>query len=58
MSDEKEKKIEVVNGVGNLNISPVYDDFSGSKPKKMQNEKPKNIVIPKVKKEKKNKSES
>ena len=51
MSDEnKDKKdIEVVEGTGNLDISPVYDHLSGSKPK-MQDEKPKNIVIPKVKK--------
>ena len=51
MSNEK-KDIEVVQGIGNLDISPVYDHLSGSKPK-MQNEKPKNIVIPKVKKHKK-----
>lgn len=56
MSDEKEKDIEVVEGVGNLEISPVYENLSGSKPK-MQNEKPKNIVIPKVKKEKNKKDE-
>lgn len=51
MSDEnKEKKdIKVVEGTGNLDISPVYDHLSGSKPK-MQDEKPKNIVIPQVKK--------
>lgn len=51
MSDEnKDKKdIEVVEGTGNLDISPVYEHLSGSKPK-MQDEKPKNIVIPKVKK--------
>ena len=50
MSDEDNKKdIEVVEGSGDLEISPVYDDISISKPK-MQNEKPKNIVVPKRKK--------
>lgn len=51
MSDKKNEKkdIEVVEGSGNLDISPVYEHLSGSKPK-MQDEKPKNIVIPKVKK--------
>lgn len=56
MSDENNnrKDIEVVEGNGNLDISPVYDHLSGSKPK-MQDEKPKNIVIPKVKKPEKKK---
>lgn len=51
MSDKNDKKkdIEVVEGSGNLDISPVYEHLSSSKPK-MQDEKPKNIVIPKVKK--------
>lgn len=56
MSEENNNKkdIEVVEGVGNLNISPVYNDLSGSKPK-MQNERPKHIVIPKAKKKTKQK---
>ena len=41
--------IEVVEGTGNLDISPVYEHLSGSKPK-MKDEKPKHIVIPKAKK--------
>jgi len=58
MSDENNKKdIEVVEGTGNLDISPVYDHLSSSKPK-MQDEKPKNIVIPKVKKTVKKKENS
>lgn len=50
MDEEKNKKdIEVVHGIGNLDISPVFDNLTSAKPK-MQNEKPKNIVIPQVKK--------
>ena len=51
MSDEnKEKKdIEVVEGIGNLDISPVYENLTTMKPK-MKDEKPKAIVIPQVKK--------
>ena len=47
MSDEKnnKKEIEIVEGNGNLDISPVYEHLKGAKPK-MQDEKPKNIVIP------------
>lgn len=48
-NNEEKKDIEVVEGIGNLDISPVYDHLAGSKPK-MQDEKPKNIVIPPVKK--------
>jgi hypothetical protein len=49
--DNKDNKdIEVVSGDGtNLNISPVYDNTSATRPK-TQNEKPKNIVVPKPKK--------
>ena len=48
MSKDK-KDIEVVNGDGsNLDISPVYDHLNPGKPK-CEDEKPKNIVIPKVK---------
>ncbi|MBR3162752.1 MAG: hypothetical protein IKF17_01450 [Clostridia bacterium] len=51
MSEENNKKdIEVVEGIGNLDISPVYDHLNSAKPK-MQDEKPKNIVIPPVKKD-------
>ena len=47
MSDEN-KKIEVVSGNGSdLDISPVYDHLNAAKPK---TEKPKDIVIPKEKK--------
>ncbi len=50
MNEENEKKnIEIVQGIGNLDISPVYDNLTIAKPK-MQDEKPKNIVIPQVKK--------
>lgn len=49
MSDKKE--LEVVSGDGsNLNISPVYEHLNVAKPKS-NSEKPKNIVIPKVKKD-------
>lgn len=47
--DNNKKDIEVVQGIGNLDISPVYDNITSAKPK-MQDEKPKNIVIPQVKK--------
>ena len=47
--DEK-KDIEIVTGdESNLDISPVYDHIKGNRPK-TQDEKPKNIVIPQVKK--------
>lgn len=54
MDDEKleekkeEKKIEIVSGNGSdLNISPVYDNISISKP---HTKKPKNIIVPNEKK--------
>ena len=47
--DNNKKDIEVVQGMGNLDISPVYDNATSAKPK-MQDEKPKNIIIPQVKK--------
>lgn len=50
MDDEKNNKdIEIVQGIGNLDISPVYENTTSAKPK-MKDEKPKNIVIPQVKK--------
>ena len=49
MSDYK-KKLEIVSGDGkDLDISPVYEHLNNGRPK--CNEKPKNIVIPEVKKE-------
>ena len=49
MSDDK-KKLEIVSGDGkDLDISPDYDHLNTGKPK--CNDKPKNIVIPEVKKE-------
>lgn len=52
---ENKKNIEIVNGDGsNLNISPVYEHLNSGKPKCNDN-KPKNIIIPKIKKEKKEK---
>ena len=47
--DNNNKDIEVVQGIGNLDISPVYENTTVAKPK-MQDEKPKNIVVPPVKK--------
>ena len=50
MNEENNKKdIEVVQGMGNLDISPVYENTTVAKPK-MKDEKPTNIVIPEVKK--------
>ena len=44
---ENKKDIEIVDGDGsNLDISNVYDHLNSSKPK-CEDEKPKNIVIPK-----------
>lgn len=52
MSDNK--KINIVSGNGkDLNISPVYEHIEIEKPKK---EDKKDIVIPKVKKDKKSKN--
>lgn len=51
MSDKEKKDLEVVTGDGsNLNISPVYDDINVTRPQP-QDKKPKNIIIPKEKKE-------
>ena len=45
---EDNKKLEVVSGDGsNLEISPVYEHLNAGKPK-TDEDKPKNIVIPKV----------
>lgn len=51
MNEEKEQKeIEIVDGDGsNLDISPVYEDINDLRPKS-NDEKPKDIIIPKVKK--------
>ena len=48
MENEKEnpKKIEVVNGDGDLTISPVYEHLEVEKPKPKENRE---IVIPEVK---------
>jgi hypothetical protein len=48
--ENKKKEIKIVSGDGsNLEISPVYENINSIKPKD-QDEKPKNIVIPKEKK--------
>lgn len=50
---EKKKKIEVVNGDGkDLDISQVYDHIKSDNPPNDENKK-KNIVIPKGKREQK-----
>ena len=50
----EDKKIEIVSGDENdLNISPVHDHISPMRPKSTDDKKPKNIVIPKEKKDKK-----
>lgn len=53
--DEKElnepKKIEVVTGDGDLNISPVYEHIEIEKPKPKEN---RTILVPEVKKVKNN----
>ena len=47
------KDIDIVSGDGsNLHISPVYEHLKSAKPKSIK-EKPKNIVVPKEKKDKK-----
>ncbi len=44
---KNDKKLEIVSGKNlDLNISPVYNHISATKPK-TQNKKPKDIVIPK-----------
>lgn len=51
---EEKKNLEVVSGDGsNLDISPAYDHLNVETPKRTS-EKPKNIVIPKVKSKKSN----
>ena len=48
-NEEDTKDIEIVDGDGsNLDISPVYEDITDIRPK-TNDEKPKNIVIPKSK---------
>ena len=50
----EDKKIEIVSGDENdLEISPVHDHISPMRQKKTDDKKPKNIVIPKEKKDKK-----
>lgn len=50
MSDDK--KIEIVSGDdSDLDISPVHDRIGPIKPQNTDDKKPKNIVIPKEKKE-------
>lgn len=47
MSDDKDKKIEIISGDGsNLDISPAYDHINDTTPQP-SSKKPKNIVIPK-----------
>lgn len=48
MSNDKNKKIEIVKGKGNLNISPVETHLDVEKPKNKTDKK--NIIIPKEKK--------
>ena len=48
MSDDDEKKIKVVKGNGDLNISPVSNYIDIEKPKEEKDKK--QIVIPKEKK--------
>lgn len=55
---EDKKKLEVVSGDGsNLEISPVYEHLNAGKPKTAE-DKPKNIVIPKVNPSDKKKEEA
>lgn len=52
MSDEKnnKKEIQIISDNGStLNISPVYEHITAAKPK-IQDKKPKNIIVPKNKK--------
>lgn len=48
MEEKKQKKIEVISGGNDLNISPVYDHINIERPKEEKEKK--NIVIPKEKK--------
>lgn len=50
MSNEKNKKIKVVTGDGNLDISPVSSHLEIEKPKEKKNKE--DIIIPKEKKNK------
>lgn len=50
MSEDR-KNLEIVTGDGDLDISPVYEHLNAGKPK-CDNHTVKNIVIPKVKKDK------
>ena len=53
----EDKKIEVVKGDGsNLDISPAYDHLNDVTPEP-SSKKPKNIVVPKAMKDKKEKDE-
>lgn len=53
------KKIEIVSGDNSdLEISPVHNHISPLKPQNTDDKKPKNIVIPKEKKDSYNDSES
>lgn len=57
MEDEKAnepKKIEVVTGNGDLNISPVYDHLEIETPKPKEN---RTILVPEIKKVKNNDSD-
>lgn len=48
--DEEKKDLEIVSGDGSdLDISPAYDHLNAVKPK--AKDKPKNVVIPKEKKD-------
>lgn len=52
---EEKKEIKVVTGdTSNLDISPVYEHLNVAKPQP-SSKKPRNIVIPKAKKEKEKK---
>ena len=46
---EKPKKIQVINGGNDLDISPVYEHIDAAKPK-INEKKPKNIIVPSEKK--------
>lgn len=48
MADDKNKKIEIVKGKGNLDISPVKTHLDVEKPKNKTDKK--QIIIPKEKK--------
>ena len=52
MSNEEEKKLEVIAGDGTeIDISPVYDHLNAVKPKTEDEKEKKEIVIPKTKQE-------